>query len=71
MFSSVATDFGSWTIKFLSGYLNTLLCFFIINSDMDGWMDGWTDGWMDDLRLYVIFNSVSVISGRWVGDNER
>ena len=22
------------------------------------------DGWMDDLRFYVLFNSVSVISGR-------
>ena len=25
---------------------------------------------MDDLR-YVLFNSISVISGRWAGDNER
>ena len=22
------------------------------------------DGWMDDLRFYVLFNSISVISGR-------
>ena len=29
------------------------------------------DGWMDDLRFYVLFNSVSVISGRWTDDNER
>ena len=29
------------------------------------------DGWMDDLRFYVLFNSVSVISGRWEVDNER
>ena len=29
------------------------------------------DGWMDDLRFYVLFNSISVISGQWVGDNER
>ena len=29
------------------------------------------DGWMDDLRFYVLFNSVSVISGRWADDNER
>ena len=28
-------------------------------------------GWMDDLRFYVLFNSVSVISGRWADDNER
>ena len=29
------------------------------------------DGWMDDLRLYVLFNSISVISGRCLDDNER
>ena len=28
-------------------------------------------GWMDDVRFYVLFNSISVISGRWVDDNER
>ena len=28
-------------------------------------------GWMDDLRFYVLFNSISVISGRWADDNER
>ena len=28
------------------------------------------DEWMDDLRLYVLFNSVSVISGRCRDDNE-
>ena len=27
--------------------------------------------WMDDLRFYVLFNSVPVISGRWEVDNER
>ena len=26
---------------------------------------------MDDLRFYVLFNSVSVISGQWADDNER
>ena len=26
---------------------------------------------MDDLRFYVLFNSISVISGRWLGGNER
>ena len=25
---------------------------------------------MDDLRFYVLFNSISVISRQWVGDNE-
>ena len=34
-------------------------------------MDGWTDGWVDDLRFYVLFNSISVISGRHLDDNER
>ena len=29
------------------------------------------DGWMDDMSFYVHFNSISVISGRWAGDNER
>ena len=28
-------------------------------------------GWMDDLRLYVLFNSIPVISGRCSDDNER
>ena len=28
-------------------------------------------GWMDDLRFYVLFNSISVISGQWEVDNER
>ena len=28
-------------------------------------------GWMDDLRFYVPFNSISVISGRWADDNGR
>ena len=26
---------------------------------------------MDDLRLYVLPNSISVIPGRWVDDTER
>ena len=30
-----------------------------------------TDGWMEDLRFYVLFNSISLISGQWVFDNER
>ena len=28
-------------------------------------------GWMDDLRFYVLFNSISVISGQCSDDNER
>ena len=34
-------------------------------------MDGWMDGWVDDLRFYVLFNSILVISGRHLDDNER
>ena len=26
---------------------------------------------MDDLGFYILSNSISVISGEWVGDNER
>ena len=35
-----------------------------VHSDM-------TDGRMDDLRFYVLSNSISVISGRCLDDNER
>ena len=42
----------------------------------DGWMDACsmhacTEAWMDDLRFYVLFNSISVISGRLEVDNDR
>ena len=26
---------------------------------------------MDDFQFYVLFNSISVISGQWADDNER
>ena len=29
------------------------------------------DRWMDDLRFSVLFNSISVILGRWADDYER
>ena len=29
------------------------------------------DRWMNDLQFYVLFNSISVISGRCLDDNER
>ena len=29
------------------------------------------DGWLDDMQFYVLFISISVISGRWEVDNER
>ena len=28
------------------------------------------DGWVDDLRFYVLLNSISVISGQLADDNE-
>ena len=27
--------------------------------------------WMNDLRFYVLFNSILIISGRWADDKER
>ena len=27
--------------------------------------------WMDDLRFYILFNSISVKSGEWADGNER
>ena len=26
---------------------------------------------MDNLKFYILVNSISIISGRWIGDNER
>ena len=31
---------------------------------MDGWM-------MDGFQFYILFNSISVISGQWVDGNEK
>ena len=33
--------------------------------------DEWIDGQMGDLRFYVLFNSILVISGRWLKDSKR
>ena len=46
------------------------------NSYIYGWISKLFDTllslrWMDDLRFYVLFDSISVISGRWADDNER
>ena len=41
---------------------------YIASDCTDGWMGGWMDGW---LAIYALFNSISVISGRWEVDNER
>ena len=37
---------------------------------MDGRMDGWMDGCLA-CDLIPFLNSISVISGQWVGGNER
>ena len=29
------------------------------------------EGWIDDMRSFVLLNSISVISGQWEVDNER
>ena len=40
--------------------------------ECNGWMDGWMDiEWMDDLQFYILFSSISVISGWWADDYER
>ena len=28
------------------------------------------NGWMNNLRFYVLFNCISVMSGRWLSNNE-
>ena len=35
-----------------------------------GSQQGYFNGWMDDLRFYILFNSISVISGQCLDDNE-
>ena len=49
------------TFVFPKGMLNYQV--YVYSNDMDGWMTGW----MDDLRLYILLNSVLVISrfDRW------
>ena len=38
---------------------------------MERRMDGWVDERMDDSRFYVLFNTITVISGQFEVDNER
>ena len=45
--------------------INSVLIEFIL------WDQRLLKGWSDDLRFYVLFNSISVISGRCLDDNER
>ena len=35
------------------------------------WKDGLIEGWIDDLGLYILFISISVVSKPWADDNER
>ena len=39
--------------------------------DLFCWLRHFYNRWMDDLRFYALFNSISVISGRCLDDNER
>ena len=41
------------------------------NATSEQALHGLLKGWMDDLQFYVLFNSISVISGQWADDNER
>ena len=45
-----------------------IFCELAAGSQMSIRFDGWM---MDDLRFNVLFNSVSVIPGRWADDTER
>ena len=46
---------------------NNFLTFHVASLDNDTL----PDGRMDDLRFYLLFNNISVISGRCLDDNER
>ena len=41
-----------------------------INREKIDWCLRWMDGWMDDLRFFVLFNSISVILGQWADDKQ-
>ena len=47
-----------------SVFVQTFQCLALYTWDIN-------DAWMDDLRFHGLFNSVSVILGRWQIDNER
>ena len=52
-----------------------IFCFFPVEgapvTQWDKHCSAGLDRWMADLKFYVPFNSISVISGRWGDDNER
>ena len=71
---------GLWADEWMTCHFTSFSIVFQSYQDY-GWMDGWlailrpfqqyvshirTMGrWIDDLRFYVLFNSISVISGLW------
>ena len=48
--------------------LKKVSCWFFCEFENNG---DKTESWMNDFRFYVLFNSISVISEQWEGDNER
>ena len=53
-------------MKYFAGYTTPQRTWDYV--ERDAWV---VVGWMDDLPFYVLFNSISVISGQWADDNER
>ena len=41
-----------------------------MNAPLKGRVETAIEKWMDDLRFYVHFKNISVISGRWADENE-
>ena len=52
-----------------SGCFDFFLAYHISFSFLLSLRNGLTDRWIDDLQIYVLFNSISVISGQWAYDN--
>ena len=51
------------------GFTQLIIALITVNTETVNKPNFW--GWMDDLRFYILFNSISVISGQCVDDNER
>ena len=62
-YDTLKRDFISFKMKNISRRKG------IVDTNVDN--DFTCNGWMDDLRFYVLLNSISVISGRCLDDNER
>ena len=63
--------FQSRRHKFDSGLVTCKIIKESLTNEAQRRFDGWMDGWMDILRFYILFNGISVISGRCANDNER